>query len=64
MTEAERGNRVALAVWQWLGQEQALERVPWAPNADSPDADKAARRQARAELLVGLEATITQAAGE
>ena len=35
MTEAERCNAVARAVWEWLCQQKGVEFVPWV--ADQPE---------------------------
>ena len=66
MTEDERGNRVAKAVWSWLQRQRAIQYVPWVidPHSEAYDHVKAAEQATRTEMLDALESEIRVASGE
>ena len=57
---AERGNAVAIAVWEWLQREKAVQFVPWVldKSGTAYDPTKAARQAERTSLLNNLERLI------
>ena len=63
LTEDQRGNIVAKAVWKWLQHQKCIEFVPWVLNPDSEQYDpvSAARQEERQSLLADLEKTILDA---
>ena len=62
LTEAERGNLVAKAVWEWLKKERATQFVPWViePSSKQYDGVKHARQDERDKLLDSLERCIRE----
>lgn len=63
MTEDEKGNIVAKAVWGWLQQEKCIKYVPWVLDVDGPhrDALKAAKQEMHDDLIAALERVIEEA---
>jgi len=66
LSEAERGDKVAKAVWVWLLNQKRVEYVPWVvdPASDKFDHDKSIEQQVRRDLLAELEKVIVHASCE
>ena len=64
MTEEQKGNIVAKAVWTWLQERKHFQYVPWVldPTHEKFDPLKQARQTERDELLADLDRCIRDAA--
>lgn len=62
LTEDEKGNIVAKAVWDWLQNQKRVEYVPWITDPDDRcyDPFKAIKQDGRQELLGQLQSFIAE----
>ena len=53
---------IAYAVWHWLQHQKTIQYVPWVlnPKSDKYDPIKAARQEAKNEVLADLERVIRE----